>query len=106
MAKMLNLDEIKAEEKVLKLCGKEHTMKEMSVEDFIKLTKETEKYESGAKEMSLSEQMESLVDMVLKAFPTCPREDLMSQKLDMLTVILKFVRSDVEPDEEDSAVKK
>lgn len=106
MAKMLNLDEIQTEEKVLKLKGQEHTMKEMSVEDFIELTKETEKYESGVETMSMSEQMEKLVDMVLKAFPTCPRQDLMEQKLDMLTVIMKFVRSDMAPDAEDTAVKK
>lgn len=97
--KVLNLDELAPEQRVLTIKGQQYPMKEMTVADFIEITKEAQAAESAERrELSLGEQVEMLVEAIVKAFPTCPREVLLGLALNQLTAILTFVRGEV-PDE-------
>ncbi|NQZ53217.1 MAG: hypothetical protein HRT93_03075 [Piscirickettsiaceae bacterium] len=91
MAKMLNMDEIQEEQKkVLKLGGSEYPMKELSVSEFIKLTQKAEKDEG--KDMTLSEQVKELIQMVKDAFPTLEDKKLKALSLQQLNTIIGFAR--------------
>ena len=101
MAKVLNLDELAQEERVLTIKGQDYPMKEMSVSEFIVATREAEKAQKeaekeGATELELSEVMERLVDMMSDSFPTCPKEELSALKMAHLNAILEFMKGDVE----------
>lgn len=101
MSKVLNLDELAQEERVLTLKGTSYAMKEMSVQEFISATRDAEKEQAkataeGATELELSEVMEKLVDMISDSFPTCPKDELNSLKMHQINAILEFMKGDVE----------
>ena len=101
MAQVLNLDELAQEERVLTLGGKNYTMKEMSVREFIHATREAEKAQKeaekeGATELEMSEVMEKLVGMISDAFPDCPKEALSGLKIVQLNAILEFMKGDMD----------
>ncbi len=96
MAKILNLDELAPEEKQLKLKGEGYSMKEMSVDDFISITRKAEKIEKDSTDMPMSDRVEFLMDMVCDSFPTCPRDDLRGLNLEQLNAIIEFARGDMD----------
>lgn len=96
--KYLNVDDLAPEQKVLKLKGKEYQMKEASVADFIEMTRDLEGKDTKKPE-TVSQQIEFLVVMVQKAFPTCPVEELNCLTLQQLTAIINFARDEMAPTE-------
>lgn len=103
--KVLNLDELAPEQRVLTIKNVQYPMKEMTVADFIEVTKQARQAESEeAKELSMGEQVELLVDAIQKGFPTCPKEVLMGLSLTQLTAILQFVRGEMPGGEESAEV--
>lgn len=92
MAKILNLDELgKKEVRAIVIGGKEHEIKEMSVEDFIEVTKSAEKLE---KTTDPAEQIQETVNMLQRALPTVDRKDLLALSFEKLTALGAFVRGD------------
>lgn len=89
MAKLLNLDELEQIDYTLKLKGQEYPMVDISVGDFIKITKMTETLDEN---MPISAQMEKTVELIQVRFPTVPKEELMSLNMDQLAAVLKFSR--------------
>src|SRR6202007_1538614 len=70
----LDLDSIVPPEVVVKLGGKEHKLSPITVEDFIANTKAIQDYAKG--EQNLEGELELIIDMLLRAFPTMDREML------------------------------
>ena len=94
--KVLNLDELAPEKRVLTIKGVKYPMKDMTVADFIEVTKKAEDATAdSAKELSVSEQVVLLVDAIQNAFPTCPKEVLLALAIEQLTAILIFVRGEI-----------
>jgi hypothetical protein len=110
MTRILDLDELQTEapEVVIKLNGKEHAMKVLSVGEFIENAKELEKSklevaspdEEGAL-TSLAGSFESIIQMILKAFPTMTRDMLADRPIAQLNQILSFVNGEGLKDAED-----
>lgn len=95
--KILNLDELAKEERVLKLNGKSHKMKDTSVEEFItasKAAEEAEKAEGSDDDVLLSKMIENMVEMVMNAFPTIVKEDVSGLRLEQLNAIVDFAMGD------------
>lgn len=94
MAKILNVNELAQESKVLKLNGNSHTMRKITVEDFMNSVKEVEELQEEAndedKEIPVHVQIERMVDMIVEAFPTCPREELLALEFVQVNAILEF----------------
>lgn len=97
MTKVLNLDSIAKETRVLKLDGVSYPMKETSVRDYIELTKRAEEIEKKGDE-SLSTRIEFLVDAILMSFPTCSAEVLNARTFEELNAISEFARDGAIPD--------
>jgi hypothetical protein len=91
--KVLDLDELETgtPEKVLKLKGKEHPLKPLSVRDFIDQSKEAKKL---INETDASVHVEHLVKLVKGVFPTLTDEDLNDLSMEQLNKILDFARAD------------
>lgn len=88
--KLLNLDTLADEELVVVLGGKEHKLKEMSVADFIWAQQNLKTISQKSEE---AEIMESLIEMLLRQFPTMERNDLVSLPLQKLNQLTEFVQS-------------
>lgn len=97
MPKYLNIDEIAPEKKVLTLRGAEHVMHQVTVEEFIEITKAAQESGEGKiQDRPVYEQVEMLVEQILKAFPSVPRDHLVKLSIDQLTTILKFTAGALE----------
>jgi hypothetical protein len=92
----LNLDELAQEKRVLKLFGVEYEMKEMTVEDFIKVTTDAKRLEDKKEKLSPAEHATFMIDLVQISFPDCPREVLMRLSLERLSLILAFARKEMD----------
>lgn len=103
MSKYLNLDQLVQEERVVTIGGVQHTMKEMSVEDFIVLQQEAGKLSEDA---SMGEQIEALVKMIARSFPTMKEAELRALPLRHLNAILEFTRESGEKVVEADAEKR
>lgn len=89
--KILNLDEITPPlEVVVKLNGKEHKLKTFTVEDFVENTKLAQSV-TGT-ELTVEEEVNIVIKMLIRAFPTMSESDLRSMSLDKLSAILEFAR--------------
>jgi hypothetical protein len=92
MTKLLNLDELVNEQRVLKLNGQEHVMKSLSVGDFIELNREIEKFKKRGGELTTEEQVELMIAEVQRYFPTMGTSELRNLTINQLLLILNFVR--------------
>mgnify|MGYP006271365097 CR=1 FL=1 len=99
MTKVLNLDSLVEEQRVLTFDGESYKVVAMSVESFIKITKSAEERDAKGDTIPMHERMEFLVDMILPCIPDCPREKLLSRTMEELDVILAFVKSGTLPNQ-------
>lgn len=91
MAKILNIDGLKKEERVITLQGNSYPMKNMSVGDFIKVNAMAEV--ADAKENPTNgDRVDFLVQSVSISFPTCPIEVLYDCSFDEINAIASFAR--------------
>jgi hypothetical protein len=101
---ILNLDELATgTEKVLKLKGKEHALKVLSVRDFIKNAKQSIEL---AKTDDAVVHLESLVELVKELFPSLTDEDLNDLSMNQLNAILEFARPKAERQADEAESKK
>jgi len=98
MAKVLNLDSLAKKEQELIIGGEAYKQKQLSVEDFIKLTKRVEVLEKK-KEDSMATRMEFLIETILISYPTCSAEILKAQTVENLNSIVEFARDGSLPKE-------
>ncbi|HYG86988.1 MAG TPA: hypothetical protein VD978_12080 [Azospirillum sp.] len=92
MPKYLDLDGLPTgttAERVLKLNGKEHPLKPMSVGDFIENTK---LLQAQGDSPSLEREFEVMMKMIQRSFPSCSEAELMALTLPQLNQILDFVQ--------------
>lgn len=87
---MLNLDELETPTKVLRLNGREHTMRDMTVQEFIDASAEAKRARERAAEQTVDEQVAEVVDQIAKAFPTLGEDELAALPLPKLTALLEF----------------
>ena len=102
MTKMLDLDSLVSEQRVLRLNGRDHEMVEMSVEEFINLMRETDKLDAKT---SFADQLEMMVDLVSRRFPSIPKEELRALGLTKLNAILEFARASAESAAKDATAE-
>lgn len=74
---------------VFKLDGEEHEVKEMTVEDWIEVTKEIEAMPAEA---STEQELSALQSMVHRRLPSISHDRLMKLTMYQLGVILEFAR--------------
>lgn len=88
MTQFLDLDALaKDEEYSVKLKGETHILKMATVETFIENTKSLEKLAAAATQ---EEEIEVILDMLLRAFPTMKREAINSLTLPQLVALKDF----------------
>jgi hypothetical protein len=90
--KLLNLDELATEEKVIKLDGADHLMREMTVQEFVDKAKAARDLEASAPATpeTLDAKIVSVIAMIADAFPTITSERLGQLSLPQLNAILEF----------------
>ena len=94
-ARFLDLDALAPEVAVsIRINGNKHKMAEMSVADFVwaqKLTGEQAKLDpENMKETDYEGIMASMVDVLDRQFPSCPREEIASLPITKLTALIQF----------------
>lgn len=100
--KFLDLDALAPKEEIkIKLNGKEHLMKEMTVEDFIWATKEASEREISDDPTSM---LHAMIDVLKRQFPTIDEEEFKNIGFDKLAAILDFTRKMAEEGSE-AAIK-
>lgn len=98
MTKILNIDALSKEERVITLEGISYPIKDVSVEDFIKINEMAE--EADKKENpTTSDRVMFLAETVFISVPSCPREILMKRSLHELNLIAAFARDGTLPEE-------
>lgn len=98
--KVLNLDSFAQVKRQLQLGGKNHDVREVSVQQFVNNLKAAEDMESRGEKQpeTLSAQVEASVAAILDSVPTLAREDLVALPIEALSAILKFIRGEMDPD--------
>jgi hypothetical protein len=93
MTKFLDLDAIAVDDNPLtvKLGGVKHVLKPITVKDFIANTKALQNL-SGTN-ISVEAEMNLMMDMIMRAFPTVTRDMLEDLKLDSLNQLVEFANS-------------
>jgi Mg2+/Co2+ transporter CorC len=74
-------------EVVVKLDGKEHKLQELTVQDFIENTKDQAKLGETS---TVEEQMDVMIAMIHRAFPTISEDQLRKLGLTKMTSLLNF----------------
>ncbi|MDY7537616.1 hypothetical protein QN372_00490 [Undibacterium sp. RTI2.1] len=93
MTKILNLDKLDTtSNRVLSIGGVDHKIHEMTVENFIVTTRTVEALSKGT--VSVADQVEATLDMILRSVPTLDRASLFGRGLAQLNVIAEFVRGE------------
>ena len=83
----LDLDEIGTQDTmVVKIRGREHKLREATVDDFIANTRESQRLAKDAK--TPDEELEAILNMILRAFPTLTRTDLGGVSMSNLNKLL------------------
>lgn len=90
--KFLNLDEIAAPQKTVKIGGKEYQVIDMTVENFI----ETTRANMDDKVVTPDVQFEVAVKMISRYIPDAPIETLRKLTFEKLGVLMKFVTGELE----------
>ena len=97
--KVLNIDALAQAKRQIKMNGRDHDVLETSVQKFIDNLKAAENLEAARSEpLKLSEQMEKTIDTILESVPTMPREDLTGKPIETLSLILNFLRGEMDPE--------
>ncbi|MGZ8497416.1 MAG: hypothetical protein ACXWXL_03335 [Candidatus Binatia bacterium] len=103
MTQLLNMDGLKkGPARILTLNGNQHTAKELSVSDFIKINDLTDQYQTKVKNGEMSSDLgliHYMIDVALVYFPTCAREQLFELSFEKLEIIAKYARDGAIPDE-------
>lgn len=86
----LNLDELAVESRVVQNGGKKYHMRDMTVEDFIEMSKRDKKA-ADFDAMTAGEQLEFLVEQISEAFEDWPESELRELPMRKLNAILDFV---------------
>lgn len=103
--KFLDLDGLAPAAKFsIRLNGKTHEMKEMTVEDFVWATKEADSRVEAAGE-NMGAVAEAMVDVLHRQFPTVERKEFMALDLDKLSALLKFTRDLAEDGAEETVAR-
>jgi hypothetical protein len=90
--KFLNLDEVAAPAKTVKINGKEHPVLDMTVENFI----ETTRANASVKEATADVQFEQAVQMLQRFIPSIPKTELAQLSFEKLNVLMKFATGELE----------
>ena len=89
--KFLDLDALTPKEVIkIKFNGKEHEMKQMTVEDFIWATSEAELRSEDAD--NAEAMIGAMIDVLSRQFPSVEKEDFRSMSFDKLSALLDFTR--------------
>lgn len=89
--KFLDLDALAPKEVVrIKLNGKEHEMKQMTVEDFIWASKEADAREKD--ENDPGQMIDMMIEVLARQFPSVTKEDFRSMGFNKLAALLDFTR--------------
>jgi hypothetical protein len=101
MTKILNIDALSKEERVITLEGVSYPIKDVSVEDFIRINEMAE--EADKKDNpTTSDRVLFLAETVFISVPSCPREILMKRSLHELNLIAAFARDGTLPEDDSS----
>lgn len=95
MVKILNLDELAQAKKQFTLSGKTYTVKEMTVEEYVKRLKESEalKESENGKEQTDAEKTESAVKMILDSVEGIEASAIRGLNLNQLVKLIEFITS-------------
>jgi hypothetical protein len=93
--KFLNLDEVAAPQKTVKIAGNEYQVIDMTVENFI----ETTRLSQSGIEVTADVQFEQAVKMLSRYIPDAPEAVLRGLTFQKLEVLMKFVTGELEAEQ-------
>lgn len=93
--KFLNLDEIAAPQKTVKIAGVEYQVIDMTVENFI----ETTRISQSGKDVTADVQFEQAVKMLSRYIPEAPEGVLRKLTFQKIEVLMKFVTGELEAEQ-------
>ena len=93
--KFLNLDTFAKDERILTIDGVRHSMKEMSVSDYIELNNKAEEMDKG-ETVSTVQSVEFMIDSITKIFPTLTVDILKQRSMGDLAYISSFARGELD----------
>ncbi len=96
--KILNIDALVKDKREITLEGITYPVKDISVEDFIKINNMADVADAKAAPTT-ADRVLFLAETVLISIPTCPKEVLMKRTLDELNLIASFARDGTLPDD-------
>lgn len=95
MTKLLNLDELPtAADVAIVLNGRRHVMKPMTLGDFIRQQKAAEALKG---QNNVAAEIDTLIGVVVTAFPTLPRDEVEALDLGRLNAIFDFLGAQGQP---------
>lgn len=104
--KYLDLDSLVGDDISVRLNGATHQYKEMSVEDFIWAQKKTESIGDGGEVATESSQVNLMIQIIQRSFPTISQDELVKVSMTRLTALVDFVLSLAAPKEESTSAGK
>ena len=93
--KILNIDSHATAKRALTLGGVNYPVRELSVQAFIDNLKMAQELESKG-QLTPLDQLEHAVQMIHSAVPTLPLEAIKALSIDQLTLVLDFVRGELD----------
>lgn len=100
--KILNLDDLEVGvEKSVVIKGKTHNMVPLSVETYIQQVKRLEQMRANEDAGSAEENLYFMIDSIITAFPTAPREDLLKLTFEQLKRLTDYINTDLEAEAEE-----
>jgi len=102
--KTLNLDALAKTVRTITLGGEKYNVEEMTVKNFIETTNAASRLEKK-EDVSIAEQIQATIEMIQRSIPKCPAEKLSGLTLEQLATISKFLRGELDgEDDGDSEV--
>lgn len=95
--KVLNLDAVKKPKKILTFLGVDYEVLAMSVETFIEVSHLAQQIKPTD---PFVKQVELMVDMISRCIPSIPVETLKSMDIEELTLLMSFVKGELDNAEE------
>lgn len=93
---VLNLDDFAKIKKVVKLHGKDYSVEEMSVEDFIEVSREAKRLEALGERLDEVGQVEAMIKLIRQAIPSLPEETARKLKVPQLAVLIRFINGELQ----------
>lgn len=104
---ILKLDEVKSVPRQIDYKGVAYNLKELSVGEFIDMSRKTKAVEETLSEDSSGDDVvKRFIEIITESFPTMTEEVIRTMSLAQMMMVMSFVMKDAEDQQKESAKKK